>query len=141
MGKLQGKKRRAVPALYLAPDRNPGFFMTQSNPLLSRLEELNAIGISLSSERDTNRLLETILVAAKRITNADAGTLYLVEPEQQLLRFEIMRTDSLGIAMGGTTGSPVPFYPIHLVDKDGQPNHKMGRVEAAAELIQQSTMI
>jgi HD-GYP domain-containing protein (c-di-GMP phosphodiesterase class II) len=105
--------------------------MTQSNPLLSRLEELNAIGIALSSERDTNRLLETILVAAKRITDADAGTLYLVEPEQQLLRFEIMRTDSLGIAMGGTTGSPVPFYPIHLVDKDGQPNHKMVVAHAA----------
>ena len=38
------------------------------NPLLSRLEELNAIGIALSSERDINRLLETILVAAMRIT-------------------------------------------------------------------------
>ena len=32
--------------------------------VLSKLEYLNAIGIALSQERDTNRLLETILVAA-----------------------------------------------------------------------------
>ncbi|MFH0933700.1 MAG: GAF domain-containing protein, partial [Pseudomonadota bacterium] len=99
--------------------------MTQSDNLLHRLEELNAIGVALSSERDINRLLETILVAAKRITNADAGTLYLLEPDQQLLRFEIMRTDSLGIEMGGTTGKHIPFYPIHLTGKDGKPNDSM----------------
>ena len=105
--------------------------MPQQDPLLSRLEELNAIGIALSSERDINRLLETILVAAKRITHADAGTLYLVEPEQQVLKFEIIRTDSLGIAMGGTTGEPIPFYPIHLYDEAGQPNHAMVVAHAA----------
>ena len=49
--------------------------MTQEDYLLHRLEELNDIGIALSSERDINRLLETILIAAKRITRADAGTL------------------------------------------------------------------
>src|SRR5512135_998093 len=97
----------------------------QANNLLRRLEELNAIGIALSSERDISRLLETILVAAKRITNADAGTLYLMEPDQQLLRFEIMRTETLGIAMGGTTGNAIPFYPIHLIGKDGKPNNSM----------------
>src|SRR5512135_2287896 len=99
--------------------------MTEGDNLLHRLEELNAIGVALSSERDINRLLETILVAAKRITNADAGTLYLLEPDQQQLRFEIMRTDTLGIAMGGTTGNAIPFYPIHLVGKDGLPNNSM----------------
>ena len=99
--------------------------MTHDDNLLHRLEELNAIGAALSSERDINRLLETILVAAKRITNADAGTLYLLDQEQQLLKFEIMRTESLGIAMGGTTGKAVPYYPIHLIGKDGEPNSSM----------------
>ena len=99
--------------------------MNQSIDLLQRLEELNAIGIALSSERNINCLLETILVAAKRITNADAGTLYLLEPEQQTARFEILRNDSLGIAMGGTTGEPIPFYPIHLINRDGKPNTSM----------------
>ncbi len=97
----------------------------QSENLLHRLSALNDIGIALSSERNINRLLESILIAAKHITNADAGTLYLLEPEQKLLRFEIMRTDSLGITMGGTTGQPIPFYPIRLYNESGEPNHAM----------------
>ncbi len=106
--------------------------MTQkSHHLLHRLEELNAIGIALSSERDINRLLETILVAAKRITHADAGTLYLMEAEQQQLKFEIIRNDMLDIALGGTTGEPIPFHPIRLYDEAGQPNHAMVAAYAA----------
>jgi len=103
----------------------------QQHPLLNRLEELNTVGIALSSERDTNRLLETILVAAKRITNADAGTLYLLDPELQALKFEIIRTTTLGIAMGGTTGVPITFYPILLRDAAGKPNHNMVVAHAA----------
>ena len=47
-----------------------------------RLEQLNAIGASLSAERDINRLLESILIAAKKITRADGGTLYRVTEER-----------------------------------------------------------
>ncbi len=99
--------------------------MHSTEHLLHRLKELNEIGIALSQQRDINSLLETILEAAKRITHADAGTLYLHEPEQRVLRFEIMRTDSLKIAMGGTSGVPITFYPIHLYDKEGEPIHSM----------------
>jgi HD-GYP domain-containing protein (c-di-GMP phosphodiesterase class II) len=86
-----------------------------------RLEQLNAIGASLSAERDINRLLESILTAAKTITRADGGTLYRVT-EERTLRFEIMRTSSLKFYLGGTTGNPIPFYPVQLY-KDGKPNH------------------
>ena len=89
-----------------------------------RLEQLNAIGASLSAERDINRLLESILTAAKSITRADGGTLYRLT-EDRTLRFEIVRTTSLKYYLGGTTGTAVPFYPIHLVGKDGRPNHNM----------------
>lgn len=82
--------------------------------LFARLHKLNAIGAALSSERDINKLLETILLAAKNITNADAGTLYIVDSERQELRFEILRTDSLNIQMGGTSGKVIPFSPIPL---------------------------
>ena len=99
--------------------------MDSADNLLHRLKELNEIGIALSQQRNINSLLETILVAAKRITNADAGTLYLHEPEQRVLRFEIMRTDSLNIAMGGTSGVPISFYPVQLYDKEGEPIHSM----------------
>ncbi len=89
-----------------------------------RLEQLNVIGASLSAERDINRLLESILTAAKAITRADGGTLYRVA-DDQTLRFEIVRTTSLEYYLGGTSGNPVPFYPIHLMGKDGKPNHGM----------------
>ncbi|MBI3903155.1 MAG: GAF domain-containing protein [Nitrosomonadales bacterium] len=105
--------------------------MTRTNDLLQRLDELNVIGVALSSERDINSLLEIILVAAKRITNADAGTLYLLDEERQALRFEIMRTDTLGIAMGGATGQPIAFDPIRLHDGAGKPNHAMVVAHAA----------
>jgi len=94
------------------------------NPL-HRLKELNEIGIALSKQRDLNSLLETILVAAKRITYADAGTLYLLEPEQRVLRFEILRNDTLSTSMGGTSGIPITFYPVPLYDGAGNPNHAM----------------
>jgi len=88
--------------------------------LLKRLEQLNHIGIALSQEKDITRLLEIILIAAKDITHADGGTLYRMT-EEKSLKFEIIRNDTLGIAMGGTTGVEIPFYPIFLFDKDGTP--------------------
>jgi HD-GYP domain-containing protein (c-di-GMP phosphodiesterase class II) len=94
-----------------------------------RLEQLNLIGASLSAERDINRLLELILTAAKSITGADGGTLYRVT-EDKTLRFEIVRTSSLKYYLGGTSGNPVPFYPIQL-HRDGRPNHSMVAAYAA----------
>ena len=91
--------------------------------VLSKLEYLNAIGIALSQERDIDRLLETILVAAKNLTRADGGTLYRLVDDK--LHFEIMKNDSLAISMGGTSGNAIPFYPIPLHDKDGNPNLTM----------------
>ena len=102
---------------------------TGAEDLGQRLEQLNAIGASLSAERDINRLLEAILTAAKTITRADGGTLYRVT-EEKTLRFEIVRTSSLKYYLGGTTGNPVPFYPIQLY-KDGRPNQTMVAAQAA----------
>lgn len=99
--------------------------------LASRLEELNAIGIALSSERDIDRLLESILLAAKSITRADGGTLYMMDKEADQLRFAIVRTDSLGIAYGGPSGGPILFPPLPLHDADGTPNKHMVAVHAA----------
>src|SRR5262245_65086941 len=83
--------------------------------LQERLNDLNQIGIALSRETDINSLLETIVVVAKRLSNADGATLYRVT-DDRMLKFEIMRTDSLGIAMGGTTGIQVPYAPIPLYE-------------------------
>jgi HD-GYP domain-containing protein (c-di-GMP phosphodiesterase class II) len=69
--------------------RNAGHLLESQRNLLEsqrsaeqkarELEELNAIGIALSAERDHNRLLNLILTKSREITRADAGSLFLVE--------------------------------------------------------------
>jgi HD-GYP domain-containing protein (c-di-GMP phosphodiesterase class II) len=106
---------------------------------LRRLELLLRVGVALSAETDTNRLLETILLEAKELTRADGGTLY-VRQDEDSLHFAIMRTDSLGIAIGGTTGRPTTLPPIPLRDPDsGAPNHR--HIASYAALRKQSINI
>lgn len=93
--------------------------------LLKRLEQLNAIGAALSKERDITSLLESILIAAKTVTHADGGTLYRTSAEGQELQFEILRTDSLHIAMGGTSGKPINFPNLPLYDAQGGANDSL----------------
>ena len=101
--------------------------METMQDLFRRLEQLNAIGAALSHERNIARLLENILLAAKAITHADGGTLYRVSEDQQSLHFEIVRTDSLKIAFGGTSGEPLSakFPDLPLYRPDGEPNNSM----------------
>jgi HD-GYP domain-containing protein (c-di-GMP phosphodiesterase class II) len=91
---------------------------------VGRLELLYKVGIALSAEKNRDRLVEMILLEAKQLCHADGGTLYLRDDEDRL-RFAIMRTDSLGIALGGTTGKPIELPPIPLFDpQSGAPNKK-----------------
>jgi len=126
----------------LVPVERPSGERSSETPvdLFRRLDQLNEIGAALSLEKNLNALLEKILLAVKTITRADGGTLYLVEGEgsDQVLRFEIMRTASLDVAMGGTTGNPIPFYPVHLF-RNGDPNTSM--VAAFAALTGQTVNI
>ncbi len=91
--------------------------------LLDRIERLIDIGTALSAEHDTNRLTEQILVGAKELTNADGGTLYLLNETEDALEFWTVRNDTLNIAMGGTTGETVTLGPLRLFRTDGSPNH------------------
>lgn len=87
---------------------------------VKQLNLLNQIGVALSAEKDTNVLLEKILLGAKQLTNADGGTIYLVKHDT--LEMKIVRTDSLDYAMGGTTGNPISLSPIELFNSDGSRN-------------------
>ncbi len=99
--------------------------------LLGRLEQLNDIGVALSRERDITRLLEYILLAAKGITRADGGTIYSKVVGADRLRFEILRTDSLGIAMGGSASQPINFPDLPLVNASGEANDSLVAAYAA----------
>jgi HD-GYP domain-containing protein (c-di-GMP phosphodiesterase class II) len=96
----------------------------QTVDMLNQLDRLNSIGVALSVERDNKSLLEIILLGAKELTNADGGTLYTVTDDAKL-KFEIMRTLSLNIAMGGTTGKEIPFPSLPIYLEDGRPNTNM----------------
>jgi HD-GYP domain-containing protein (c-di-GMP phosphodiesterase class II) len=64
----------------------------------TELAELQRIGIALMTERNADRLLVQILEQAKRLTHSDAGSLYLVEPDEgdgKRLRFKLSQNDSL----------------------------------------------
>ena len=92
--------------------------------LEQQIQNLSQIGLALSKERDMSKLLEMILLEAKRISNSDGGTLYMMTDDKRL-KFEIMMTDSLNFHMGGTSGKDIPFYPVKLFDENGEPNNSM----------------
>lgn len=89
---------------------------------LKLLRSVIPIGVKLSAERDFNRLLETIVIEAQMLCNADAGTLYL-KTDDDMLRFVVIRNNSLDISAGGTTGREISFPPLRLYDENGNPNH------------------
>jgi methyl-accepting chemotaxis protein len=85
------------------------------------LDVVIPIGVSLTGERDFNRLLENMLVQAKDFCRARAGTLYL--REGNTLRYVIMRNDAMNLAQGGTTGNQISFPTLQLLREDGAPNY------------------
>lgn len=94
------------------------------------IEKLNEIGIALSAEKNTPKLLEMILKGAKTILNADAGTLYLASENKKYLQFEIIMNDSLGTMMSAKR-EPITFESLHLYDELGKPNNTMVAAHAA----------
>lgn len=69
------------------------------------------VGVSLSAERNYNRLLEKILHCVMELSNCDAGTLYLLE--DGALHFKIMRNHTMNTYSGGD-GSDCGLPPVAL---------------------------
>lgn len=105
-------------------EKVPSGIQSYIDHLEKQVKNLAEIGLSLSKEKDMNVLLENILLEAKRIANADGGTLYM-KTDDNRLKFEIMMTDSLKFHMGGTSGQDIPFYPVKLYEDNGKPNKHM----------------
>ena len=63
------------------------------------LAELTRVGVALTEERDLLSLLTLILSQARRITTSDAGSLYLVERDEdghpEALRFKLSQNETL----------------------------------------------
>ncbi len=80
------------------------------------IDKLLEIGISLSKEKDDDKLLGTILQEAMEMTSCDGGTLYVYDGNE--LRFHIMITKSMNYYKGGrkdpVTLPPVPMRRTHV---------------------------
>ncbi len=89
---------------------------TYAQGLLGLIKKLSQIGTALSAERNLDKLLEMIVEEASEFTNADAGTLYILEDDA--LKFKIIQNKTLKIKMGGTTNNPIIFPPVKLEESN-----------------------
>lgn len=87
------------------------------------IEQLVEIGHSLTSESNFDALMEKILNAAKKLSNADGGTLYMISDDEKSLEFKVVQTDSLNIKMGGTSEA-IHWHNVQLFHEDGSKNEK-----------------
>lgn len=106
-------------------------------PAYDRIRQLTAIGIALTSQRDPEKLLEMILSSARDITDADAGTLYLMTPDGQALQFAIVQNDSLDVKLGDADGKADASVQVPLYHPDGRPDQ---RTVVASAVLQRSTI-
>ncbi len=98
---------------------------------LKQIRRLTRIGTALSAEKNIERLLEMIVEEARKFTNADGGTLYIMSDDETELQFAIVQNDTLQVRMGGT-GGKITWNPVPLQTPDGTANH--GNVSAHVAL-------
>ncbi len=104
--------------------------MRPSTPSALELEQANyarllQISLALSGERDIGRLYEQIIEAARDLTHADGGSLYILRgggQGQPVLAFEVLHNETQNTRLGGASGTPVNVPPIPLYLADGAPN-------------------
>ncbi len=95
----------------------------QESRLVKHLKEITRIGTALSVEKNIHKLLEMIVDEARSLTNADAGTLYILDKKNNCLQFQILQSDSMNVRLGGTSGKQVDLPSVPLTDDRGNPNH------------------
>jgi HD-GYP domain-containing protein (c-di-GMP phosphodiesterase class II) len=103
----------------------------------SDVTELSRIGVALTTERDLLTLLELILSQARRLSSADAGSLYLVEQHEKApttLRFKLSQNHTLPAlpfseavipmdhaslaGYAASTGEPLIIPDVYLLPED-----------------------
>lgn len=121
---IQTSKEKEVPLAAFSEDKNLNKLLTSivtdvknyGNDLTEQINKLTEIGVALSAERNLDKLLEMIVDETRVFTNADAGTLYIIE--DNLLKTKILQNDSMNIRMGGTSSQPITFAPVELKESN-----------------------
>lgn len=89
------------------------------------LQKLISLTHALSAELSLPRLYDQIIAAAQDFTQADGGTLYILQGsgQDQQLHFEVVHNNTLGIHAGGQSATSPNIAPIPLWLDDGSANH------------------
>ncbi len=93
------------------------------NFLVEANKKLIDIGYQISTQKDHQKLLEIILLGAKDLSNADGGTLYLFNKQEDNLEFKIVLNNSLDIQEGGTKGD-IAWPALNIYNNDKTINQK-----------------
>lgn len=91
--------------------------MTKKSLKLSGYQHLLDISIQLSREENTDIIMEKILFSALDVSNADAGSIYLVNADNNL-EFRTVVNKSMGMHLGGSSEQVIPFPDIPLFIDD-----------------------
>lgn len=104
-----------------------------------KAQEQKELLIALAGEPNTSLLLNRILDEAQSITNADGGTLYLLQDNglDSTLEFSLLRNLSLGIRMEAhqTKELGLPSIPMYLPDGSENEHHVASRAAHAKQII------
>jgi HD-GYP domain-containing protein (c-di-GMP phosphodiesterase class II) len=104
-------------------------------PFTTVLKEILNVSVALSSEKNTKRLLESILLSAKRLSCADGGTIYSINEENDLV-FDTIFNDTLNMHIGGSSNTSSNFPPIPIfIDGNINPSSIVSRVAATGKVI------
>ncbi len=79
------------------------------------LEELVQINLSITRERDVNRLLDKILTAARKLTAAEAGCVYILDRKKRFLMPEVTQGELLSLV-----SSELRPVDLHTEQRSGQ---------------------
>ena len=104
---------------------NSGYTWVEEESLKECIEghrSIAKIGIALTIEKNIHRLFEMIVDEAMNLSNAEGGTLYIVDDDKKHLRFVVLQNKVLNTRLGGTTGQPIDLPRVSLY-VDGKPNH------------------
>lgn len=92
------------------------------------IQELNRIGAALSAEHHLDNLLELILTKSRHITNSDAGSLYLVEADDDSKPRQVHHP---GIAALGNGANGLPVAALVRQEEEDEIRHKYLRFKLA----------
>lgn len=98
----------------------------------NKLDEIMNINLTFSSENDKDKLLEDILTLTRKLTNAQAGTLYIKSRDERQLNFKVVQNDILKTNLSKAQNN-LDWPSLEIYDENNNLNNSMVAVVCANE--------